>query len=351
MSSFVSKSRPLKAWPLIVAALLGMGVALQAPLATTIIGLMIFGVFHNLYELRYVASRFVVNRVPQRPAWLVGSCLLLVIFLKTCSGFGWLDRSVSRVLEIALIFGSMLLAVQFSQRSGWLRNTAVLCVICGALVSIWKPIFYFLALSHLHNVMPVLFLLLHPKVNKRALIGSTILWAFVIPLLILSGALDSILAFENAFYVENPIYNESFSLTSDASWAFLVNETEAFRLKYGWARYWLDDPRLTIRIVATFSFLQWMHYFIWVLYLPRFGGFAPPTEGGFIGKFLFGKWGFISALLATVLFWPWYSTNYIQAFIVYGTLASFHALVEFPILLWFLLTPQEEPLASQKNAS
>ena len=41
-----------------VAAGLSLALALRAPLATTVLGLIAFGVLHNVLEIRYVAGRF-----------------------------------------------------------------------------------------------------------------------------------------------------------------------------------------------------------------------------------------------------------------------------------------------------
>ena len=41
-----------------VAACGALALALRAPLATTVLGLIFFGVLHNVLEIRYVAGRF-----------------------------------------------------------------------------------------------------------------------------------------------------------------------------------------------------------------------------------------------------------------------------------------------------
>ena len=40
------------------AAALSLAVALRAPLTLTVLGLLLFGVLHNVLEIRYVAGRF-----------------------------------------------------------------------------------------------------------------------------------------------------------------------------------------------------------------------------------------------------------------------------------------------------
>ena len=43
---------------MLAAATGAMALATRAPLATTVLGLIAFGVLHNVLEIRYVAGRF-----------------------------------------------------------------------------------------------------------------------------------------------------------------------------------------------------------------------------------------------------------------------------------------------------
>ena len=52
-----------------------MALALRAPLATTVLGLIAFGVLHNVLEIRYVAGRFA--------GLLTGRFLRLLLVLTT----------------------------------------------------------------------------------------------------------------------------------------------------------------------------------------------------------------------------------------------------------------------------
>ena len=223
----------------------------------------------------------------------------------------------TKSFEVSLVYASLALASLFSSagRLRWLL--AAMAVIGGYLALQWQSA-HFLVLAHLHNLMPALFLLLHPAQNKWSMWTSLLLWAAVIPALLLSGLLDGFLAFDAAFH------------------AGPVDEVQGGRLRRAWATPWTSVETAT-RILASFSFLQWMHYFIWVLYLPRFGGMATPDQGGLVGRVLFGWIGLVAAVIATILLIPWYLSDYIASFYFYGALASFHALVEFPVLLFVLL--------------
>ena len=60
---------------MLATAVLALGLALRAPLATTVLGLILFGVLHNVLEIRYVAGRFA--------AILTGRFLVLLLGLTT----------------------------------------------------------------------------------------------------------------------------------------------------------------------------------------------------------------------------------------------------------------------------
>lgn len=43
---------------ILITATVALGIAVRAPLTTTVLGLIAFGVLHNVLEIRYVAGRF-----------------------------------------------------------------------------------------------------------------------------------------------------------------------------------------------------------------------------------------------------------------------------------------------------
>lgn len=309
--------RPLQAAPLFLAALVGLGVTLRAPLATTVIGLMIFGVLHNLYELRYIAARLVIGRLSTRTIWLIALPILGVVAVRAAGG-GLIDHMDARYAEIVLVYSSIAIAAASARaprpiRIGWS------CAAIGAgVASIHWLSAHYLVLTHLHNLMPIPFLLLHHAKNRGAVLGACLAWGLLVPAALLSGLLDPLLDFQAAY----------------SAWP--VDTIEAERLRAGWATVYTHPDQAT-RIAATFSFLQWMHYFIWILYLPRFS--SPPQTKSRIWDAFFGPIGFGVALVATIMLVPLYATDYIRAFGTYATFAAFHALVEFPVLLAVLLVP------------
>lgn len=305
--------RPLLAWPLLLAAALGLGVALQAPLGTTVYGLMAFGVFHNLAELRYVLGRY-GDGEPR----LIGTVLALlggVVLLRASAGW-LLPVADARQGEVVLVYGSLGLVLLARPGPPLLRLGLGALVAAALAASLrWTPA-HFLVLSHLHNLMPVTFLLLHQRHGRARVALACLFWGGLLPALLLSGALDPWLRID-AIRAAGPVADGG-----------------------ALQRLWVPagfSAASAARVVACFSYLQWMHYFIWIFFLPRFAGPAPAGRGGSAGRLLFGRAGLVAATLITAALLPFYQRDYMAAFSVYGTLASFHALVEFPVLLALLL--------------
>ena len=335
MQTTLSLPRPLIAWPLLIAAGAGLAVTLQAPLMTTVVGLIALGVLHNLFELRYVASRYVIGLLSTRAVWLITAPLLVVIALRAGSHH-LLPATAARQGEVVLVYGSLGIAAAIAPISKALRATLIgASAVGGAFALRWLGA-HFLILTHLHNLMPIAFLLLHDRRNRWAIAAACLLWGGVVPALLLSGLLDGGLQF-GAALAAGP-----------------VDALTAASLRSGWAPVW-STPVQTTRIAACFAFLQWMHYFVWIVYLPRFGGLLRPassrgpithsrsTECGWAGGVLLSRWGLAGALVLTAALVPLYLQDYIGGLSAYGTLAAFHALVEFPVLLLFLLSTKRSP--------
>jgi hypothetical protein len=312
--------RALRNRPFIFASVFGLVVSLAFPLGTTVIGLILFGVIHNVLELRYVASRFIVGH------WTTKRTLALIIPIGTVVFFrlfrvGGLMTSIHAAhLEILAVYGTILGAWIFFAR---LRKCVWIVSVGIVALAGWVffyPELHFLSLSHLHNLIPVAFLLLHPHFNRRKTLMTIGVWAFLIPAMILVGVLDDILMWENVFR------------------APFLSAGESEILRTGWTGPEMSD-RWAGRVVCTFSYLQWMHYWIWVIYLPFLGGYAKP-DNSFFSKLCFGRLGLILGVVAAIVFIPFFLMDYIRAFSSYASLASFHALFEFPLLLVVLLQPK-----------
>ena len=80
------------------AAAVSLAVGLRAPLTVTVLGLLLFGVLHNVLEIRYVAGRFA--------SLLTGRFLILLLILTSgialCRLTAQLWQDVARYVEIGI---------------------------------------------------------------------------------------------------------------------------------------------------------------------------------------------------------------------------------------------------------
>lgn len=311
----------MPALPLLLAVGLSLTLSMAAPLGLAVFGFMLLGLAHNLAELRYVLGRYLGPRVA--PLVLP---LLLVMGVRAFGGEIWSPDDARRV-EIGVVYavlgGALLLG-----RGRWAERVGLgLLVGLGAGASLSWPREHFLVLSHLHNLMPALFLLLHTREGRARTLGLTLLWAVLVPALILSGALDGLLP-EGGIGPVGPL-----------------DRPEA--LTKGWLPRGVSPMEAT-RVVATFSFLQGMHYAIWLWVLPQA---SPREEGGPRWLHAFrSRW--LTALVAggTLLALPFWWRDYMGSFAAYGALASFHVLVEFPVLLAWVLGRGERGSGAREGA-
>jgi hypothetical protein len=309
----------------VVSAAAALALAMQAPLATTVLGLMAFGVLHNVLELRYVAGRFALL--------LSGQLLVVLIALITaivlCRIAGMVVGAPARLAEI-LVGYAVLAAACIAALQGPLRMLALGVLVAAAAVSVSWPAYHFVVLAHLHNVVPLFFLWEWarrlPCVSVRRWFRAVqIGWVLVIPALLLTGVLDSYfggVSSSVAGFAGNPRP----IVAASAPPAAVVTQ-------------------MGVRLLVVFAFLQTMHYFVWVAFLPRY---APDAARAFEARapWLSGRraWALGAGLGAAlaVLF----VVDYASGKAVYSAFASYHAYLEFPVLIALLLGLSRPPLAS-----
>ncbi|MFD0347493.1 hypothetical protein ACFQ0M_18380 [Kitasatospora aburaviensis] len=295
----------------VLAAVAALVLALRAPAGLAVLGLALFGVLHNVLELRYVAGRFA--------AVLAGPLLRLLLVLVTGIALcrlvppSLVPRTVAQAAEILLAYGLLAAACRSGLRGRPLLLAGSGAVLAGAAAgSLAFPAYHFVVLAHLHNVVPLLFLW---EWSRRLVRGRALFlvlqcgWVLVVPAVLLSGVLDGVLA-------------------PGTGWTA--------RLAVGYTPpAWLT-PGVGLRFLAVFAFLQTMHYVVWVWFLPRY---APDATGAFERRvpalrggraWLLG--GAVGGLLAVL-----FAADYAQGRTVYAALASYHAYLEFPVLLMLVL--------------
>jgi hypothetical protein len=297
------------AW-LIAASVLALMLALRVPVATAVLGLVAFGVLHNVLELRYVTGRF--ETVLAGP--FLGLLVALITGVMVCRLLP--VSSGTRAAEIALSYVLLAVACVRSLRRFWLAVALAVLVVAAA-VSFTFPAYHFVVLSHLHNVVPLFFLwewsssLGRPA--RRLFRAVNVGWVLGVPWLILSGALDPLLRAVPA------------ALGGLGSF-------EVGGLVRTYAPPALAPTSLGVRFLVVFAFMQTMHYVVWIGVLPRyvpeaaarFGARVPVLRGG--RAWLLGVG--LGAVLA-VAFW----LDYASGKSLYAAAASYHAYLEFPVLL------------------
>jgi hypothetical protein len=296
----------------VVVAGLALGIALRAPLATTVLGLIAFGVLHNVLELRYVTGRFAAVLTARFLLLLVGLISLIVLCRLAALYVGQPARLAEIVVGYVVLGAGCVWALR-----GRRLGLALAVLVIAASVSLTWPAFHFVVLAHLHNVVPLFFLWewarrIRRRGARRVFRAVQVGWVLVVPLLILFGAADGYLGGVSSGLAgftgsPGPI------LAASAPPPAVVTQ-------------------MGVRFLVVFAFLQTMHYVVWVAFLPRF---APDAAAAFEARvpWLRGwrTWavGLAGAAVLSVLFF----IDYASGKALYGAFASYHAYLEFPVLL------------------
>jgi hypothetical protein len=293
-----------------------LALALGAPIATAVIGLILFGILHNLLEIRYVAGRF--SGLLGRP--FLELLVALITAIVVCRLLAGVVGRPAQLAEILLGYAIIALAAR-QGLDGRRRRVAWAVVTVAAAVSLAFPAYHFIVLTHLHNVVPLFFLWdwsrrIGSRRGRQAFRAVQLLWVVAIPVVILLGLLDG-------------------SLTTDAG---IVRSV----VGDGQTVLATSSPPgaaatvLGARFLTVFAFMQTMHYVVWVALLPRV---APDASASFearvpwvTGPRLWAA-GFVVAALFAVLF----GLDFAQGKALYAALASYHAYLELPVLLAMLV--------------
>jgi hypothetical protein len=299
-----------------LAALAALAIALRAPLATTVLGLIAFGVLHNVLELRYVAGRFAPVLSGRFLAVLIGLISAIVL----CRLAGLVVGQPARIAEILISYGVLGAACAKALRAPWL-GAAGAVLAAAAAVSVHWPAYHFVVLAHLHNVVPLVFLWewanrLPTARARRWFRAVQVGWVLVVPALVLAGAADRFMGGVSSRLA-------AFAGGPRPILAATAPPPEVL-------------TQVGVRFLVVFAFLQTMHYFVWVAFLPRY---APDAARAFEARvpWLRGwrAWALGAGLggVLAVLF----MIDYASGRALYAAFASYHAYLEFPVLLAMLL--------------
>jgi hypothetical protein len=269
-----------------VGAALALALALAAPLPLAVFGLVLIGPAHTVFELRYVVDRF-------RP--LVARSFLVPI---TVIAVARLLGPSARRVEIVAAF--VLLALALARRPE--RRTAVAAALAVAFAASMRwPAWYGLVLLHLHNLVPTAFLWEWSK--ERAVRVTAVVALLAVPLAIVAGVLDGLVL---GGHIGNGV---------GPGWAAAATQVTP----PGWSQVG------AARFFTAFAYLQAVHYVVWCWVLPRRQPARPVP--GLSAAVVAG-----TALVAVV-----FAIDYAGGRALYSSLATYHAYLEFPVLLAFLV--------------
>ncbi|MET3803585.1 hypothetical protein ABIB25_000569 [Nakamurella sp. UYEF19] len=304
---------------LLAFAVLSLGLALRAPLTTTAVALMVFGVLHNVLELRYIGGRF--SALLGRPllqllvALITG--IVLVRLVGAAFGLAWTVRA-----EIVLTYGILGTATWWGLRRYRWAALAGAVVLSGALAaSLTWPSYHVVVITHLHNLVPLAFLWEFSRAfTRRArtlFLAVQLSWVVLVPAVMLSGLLDRWMA------------GTAGTVRTFAAIPQVVAAGTTLPGTWG--------TTVGIRFLTVFAFLQLMHFVVWVFFLPRY---APATTAAFERRvpWLRGWRTWALGLGAGAALLLLFVVDYGQGRTVYSALASYHAYLELPVLVVMLLS-------------
>jgi hypothetical protein len=315
--------------------------ALYAPVALFFVGPVLFGVVHLAADVRYL----VVRRAPPRALLLASAAFALAITavevglrlrlvharsadpIEVGLGLGWIGFAFA--LSAGERIRSVRSAIDSKGENAGVRHArrpvAVLAVSTALFAAAWFFVAHArafgVALIHLHNFVAIAaWLLLFRRPGRAG-------WTFV-PLALVVGFSAVLLS------------------GAGLPWTFAHGGLAAFGTHAERLGAWLAPgarPELGVAVVATFVFLQGVHYAAWTGWIPQ-DDWRPegtPTYRMTVRNLRkdFGSVGLTLIMIAAVTFVGLAVWNMNESVGWYMTLAKSHAWFEGAFLAYFLLRP------------
>jgi hypothetical protein len=293
-----------------VIVLAALALALVAPLDVFVFGLLLIGVTHVVFELRYVIGRF--------PAITRGHVAIIVQVVLVAIALGRLAGSPVGARGEILGWGVLLVAavLAFTRGAPGVRAGGLALVTAATATAYAWPDTWLVVQVHLHNLIPAAFVwdwANHSLTGRArtAVRAVTVGWVTVVPVALLTGVVVSV--------------RDGTTIAAHA-----VSQTSALNsvTPPAWRSGVLPD-----RLLAAFAFAQLVHYGVWCLFLPRY---APDVTRSFDatapGRWLRGKRLALAALAGTALVAGFGAVDYSQGKTLYTAFGAYHAYLEFPVL-------------------
>lgn len=283
----------------------------------SVIGLAFCGMAHVVLELRYVVGRFAPINRPTL-GWAI---VAILSFAALSRILGVMLPGVGSAAEIGIAYALLALMAVLVLR----RRTALIVIAVAvplAVACMIREDWYLCALTHAHNAVPLIFLWdwsrrISSTARRRAFMAVQCLWALVVPLVFISGALDAWISTEPGIV---------------STWSSLADLLTSSATPPGSA------AGLEARYLACFAFTHSMHYVVWVAFLP----WAAPEINTSFDRAIprLRRWRVpVLALVTGAILLVLFVMDSRQGNQLYSTLAAYHVYVEIPAAMLLICGP------------
>lgn len=296
---------------LAVAAAAAAVLAVAAPYPVAAFGVALLGPLHVLLAVRYLTGR--VSGAVRGPAARL--LVAAVAAMALVRAFAVVDPPVGQLLETAGGVAVLSVAMLWGLRGAW-RSLALLPLLLLGAGALAQTSWYWFALTHAHNLVPLVFLWdwarRYAPATRWAFTGACAALMLGFPVAVLVGLVDPSLGTASAGLVAG--FADPLSLVAGVSHHGMGHE-------------------LSARLFAAFVFLQLFHYALWVGFFQlrgRVEAVRSPLPSGRRFWLLAGG--------VTLLCWVGYAVGYADGRALYAVLGALNVALEQPIAVWLLLT-------------
>jgi hypothetical protein len=304
----------------VVASALALVLAVRLPLDVVVFGVLVLGVAHLGYEVRYMTGRY-RGLLHGRVLIGVSAALVAIVLGRLVVHGTWWAAAEIAVLA-AMLIGVVATTVAEPRR----RAAGIALVSAAAAFALLHPASWFVAQAWLHNLVPAVFLWQWSSPlairQRRAFRSVTALWLVAIPVALLAGAFDAWMQAGSS--VADSIATSAGVRSSVVPTGFADGDPAAV----------LAGATTASRLIAAFAFLQLLHYTVWLWHFPRADrGATRVFEATPVGAVL-RSWRLPSMLLAVsallgLVAW----LDYRSGRGLYTSIAAYHAYLEYPVLI------------------
>jgi hypothetical protein len=301
---------------LVAIAVVAFGLAVRGPIATAVLGLILFGVLHSVFAIRYFGGRF-SGLLGRR---FVERLVLFVTGIVLCRLLAGLVGTPARLGEVLLGYGLLTVGAWYALEGR--RRLVALGVLAPALVvSSTHPAHHLLVLGFVHLVAPLFFLWewsqrLEPT-GRRVFRAAAAAWTVGLPAVVLVGWVDRWLSADPG--AARSIVGDGLSVLAAS------------------APPGAAQTAVGLRFLTVIAFLQAMAYVVWIWFLPRH---EPDATAAFEARlpWLTGARVWAAAFTGAAFFAVLFTFDFARGRMLYGALTSYASYLEVAVLLALLVS-------------